>query len=99
MLFIQQYNTSHIYHSCYDYYIHFNLQIHTELMSHYDMYQMILYTMHINDVTCALHMVITCKVYLYLFVIYHMCINIFISRDRTSEDNRVREYLTADISR
>ena len=24
----------HVYHSCYDYYIHFN--IHIELMSHYD---------------------------------------------------------------
>ena len=68
-------------------------------MSHYDMYQMILYTMDINDVTCTLHIVITFIVYVFLFVIYHMCINIFINRDRTSEDNRERQYLTADISR
>ena len=68
-------------------------------MSHYDMYQMILYTMHINDVTFTLHIVITFMVYVYLFVIYHMCINIFISRARTSEDRRERKYLHADISR
>ena len=88
----------HIYHSCYDYYIHFNLQIHIGLMSHYDLCKMILYTMDINDVTCTLHIAIPFMVYVYLFVIYHMCINIFISRDRTSEDNREREYFT-DISR
>ena len=68
-------------------------------MSHSDMCQMILHTMHINDVTCTLHRVITFMVYVYLFVIYHMCINIFISRERTSEDKREREYLKVDISR
>ena len=78
----------HIYHSCYDYYIHFNIQIHIALMSHYDMYQMILYTMHINDGTFTLHIVINFMVYVYLCVIYHMCINIFISRARTSADTR-----------
>ena len=49
-------------------------------MSHFDIYQMILYTMHINDVTCTLHIVITFIVYVCLFVIYHMCIHIFIKR-------------------
>ena len=68
-------------------------------MSHYDMYQMILYTMSINDVTFTLHIVITFMVYVYLCVIYHMCINIFISRARTSAATRNRKYLNADISR
>ena len=68
-------------------------------MFYYDMYQMILYTMHINNVTCTLHIVITFIVYVCLFVIYHMCIHIFINRDRTSEDKRKRQYIAADISR
>ena len=89
----------HMYHSCYDYYIHFNIQIHIALMSRYDMYQMILYTININDVTFTLHTVITFMVYVYLCVIYHMCINIFINRAMTSVDTRERKYLNADISR
>ena len=90
----------HVYHSCYyDYYIHFNIQIHIAVMSHYDMYQIILYTMHINYVTFISHIVITFMFYVYLFVIYHMCINIFISRARTSEDRTEREYINTDISR
>ena len=67
-------------------------------MSHYDMYQMILYPMQIDDVTYTLHIVITFIVYVCLFVIYHMCIHIFINRDRTSDDTRKRQYFTADIS-
>ena len=89
----------HVYHSCYGYYIHFNIQIHIELMSHYDMYQIILYTMHINYVTFISNIVIPFMVYVYLFVIYHICINIFISRTRRSEDRTEREYINADISR
>ena len=65
-------------------------------MSH-EMYQMI-YPMQINDVTYTLHIVITSIVYVCLFVIYHMCIHIFINRDRTSDDKRKRQYFTADIS-
>ena len=41
----------HVYDYCYDYYIHFNIQIHIAVMCHHDMYQIILYTMHINYVT------------------------------------------------
>ena len=79
--------------------MYFNIQIHIELMSHYDMYQIILYNMHINYVTFISHIVITFMVYVYLFVIYCMCINIFISRSRTSENRTEREYINADISR
>ena len=89
----------HVYHSCYDYYMHFNIQIHIALMSHYDMYQIILYAMHINYGTFISHIVITFMVYVYLFVIYHICIIIFISRSRTSKDRTEREYINADISR
>ena len=67
-------------------------------MSHYDMYHMILYPMEIDDVTYTLHMLITFIVYVCLFVIYHMCIHIFINRDRTSDDTGKRQYFTADIS-
>ena len=67
-------------------------------MSHYDMYQMILYPMQIDDVTYTLHIVITFIVYVCLFVKYDMCIHIFINRHRTSDDIRKRQYFTADIS-
>ena len=67
-------------------------------MSHYDMYQMILYPMQIDYVTYTSHIIITFTVYVCLFAIYHMCIHIFINRDRTSDDTRKRQYFTADIS-
>ena len=67
-------------------------------MSHYDMYQMILYPMEIDNITYTLLILITFIVYVCLFVIYHMCIHIFINRERTSDDTRKRQYFTTDIS-
>ena len=67
-------------------------------MSHYDMYQMILYPMEIDNITYALLILITFIAYVCLFVIYHMHIHIFINRERTSDDTRKRQYFTTDIS-
>ena len=87
----------HVYHSCYDYYIYFNIQIHIALMSHYDMYQIILYTMHINYVTFILHMMITLMVYVYLFVIYHVCI-IYLSVEQGQVRTEQKESILMQIS-
>ena len=59
-------------------------------MYHYDMYYMILYHMDIDYITYTLLILITFIVYDCLFVIYHMCIHIFVNRERTSEDKRKR---------
>ena len=59
-------------------------------MYHYDMYYMILYPMDIDNITYTLLILITFIVYVCLFVIYHMCIHIFVNRERTSEDKRKR---------
>ena len=67
-------------------------------MYHYDMYQMILYPMEIDNITCTLLILIPFIVYVCLFVIYDMCIHIFINRERTSDDTRKRQYFTTDIS-
>ena len=67
-------------------------------MYHYDMYYMILYPMDIDNITYTLLILITFIVYVCLFVIYHMCIHIFVNRERTSEDKRKRQYFTTDIS-
>ena len=68
----------HIYHSCYEYYIHFNIQIHIELMSHYDMYQIILYTMHINYVTFTSHISITLW-FMFISLSHIICVQIYLS--------------------
>ena len=40
-----------VYDYCYDYHIHFNINIHIAVICHYDMYQIILYIIHINYIT------------------------------------------------
>ena len=59
-------------------------------MYHYDMYYMVLYPMDIDNITYTLLILITFIVYVCLFVIYHMCIHIFVNRERISEDKRKR---------
>ena len=88
----------HVYDYCYDYYIHFNIQIHIAVMCHYDMYQIILYT-YVYQL-CYIYMTYSAfMVYVFIFVICYMCINIFISRKRTTENRTERQYIIADISR
>ena len=44
-----------IYDYCYDYHIYFNIKIYIAVLCHYDMYQIILYTIYINYVTFMTH--------------------------------------------
>ena len=75
---------TNVYHDCDDYHIYFKIKMHIGVMCDSDIFQMILYTIDINCLTFIWHMMMVFMIYIFVFVICYICINIFIIRQKTT---------------